>query len=200
MEDDDIELMFSKHNKGTVNMVKCVFDVGSVKRNAEMLSEIEKNDLRKFSSFYDKEECDDNDTHHCKEDYFTKVKQQTINNAEMYCGYLDKVDIKSKHKNTLCCGYCFTFISDEYDIIEHAMKNTMKGVYICNKSENTFKDYECKYNVNSLLNEYAFLNKTHFPYEQTSHEMFISLKCIKCALTLGIYDGISHKYILFNCI
>ena len=214
MEDDILERMFNKHNNNenseynsNNNIIKCKFDLESIKHNEEVIQHIEKKKLNKFCSFYDNEESFNENKEHNndKGDYFSKIKNETLLNSELYCGYLDKITnmnvnaVGKEKKSTLCCLYCFTFISNDYNVLVKELKNK-KSIYTCKKTVNTFKDYENKYSVCSLLKEFEFLNESLFPYEDTSQEMFISLKCVNCALILGVYDDMSNKQILFNCI
>ena len=214
MEDDSLERMFNKHNNNVHsecnynNIIKCRFDLESIKHNEEVIQSIEQNKLNKFCSFYDNEGItnDKERNDDTKGDYFAKIKNETLTNCELYCGYLDKITnmnvnaVGKEKKNTLCCLYCFTFVTNDYNVLVNSESKNKKSIYTCKKTVNTFKDFENKYSVCSLLKEFEFLNESFFPYEDTSQEMFISLKCINCALILGVYDDMSNKQILFNCI
>ena len=155
----------------------------------------------KKKSYY---EDNDQNTQTKKDDYFSSIQQDYINNSELYCGYLDNIDsIHLKHnkknpKTQISCSYCF-------EVISNNIEKQIKNIYICSKAENIFKDYLETLTLKEVIDIMEIKGDTikelfkEREVEEEKEIMFISIKCVNCSNTIGVFDTITNHKIFYNC-
>ena len=198
---DDIEATFSKHKNTQKNKVHCDFTKKTVETNTQLLERFEQNGYIKKKSYY---EDNDQNTQTKKDDYFSSIQQDYINNSELYCGYLDNIDsIHLKHnkknpKTQISCSYCF-------EVISNNIEKQIKNIYICSKAENIFKDYLETLTLKEVIDIMEIKGDTikelftEREVEEEKEIMFISIKCVNCSNTIGVFDTITNHKIFYNC-
>ena len=185
----------------TQNKVHCDFTKKTVETNTQLLERFEQNGYIKKKSYY---EDNDQNTQTKKDDYFSSIQQDYINNSELYCGYLDNIDsIHLKHnkknpKTQISCSYCF-------EVISNNIEKQIKNIYICSKAENIFKDYLETLTLKEVIDIMEIKGDTikelfkEREVEEEKEIMFISIKCVNCSNTIGVFDTITNHKIFYNC-
>lgn len=198
---DDIEAIFNKHKNTHGNKVHCDFTKKTVETNAQLIEHFEQNGYIKKKNYYEDNEQNQQTK---KEDYFSSIQKDYIDNSELYCGYLDNIDSihlkrsKKNPKTQISCSYCFEVISNN---IERQIKN----IYICSKAENIFKDYLETHTLKEVIDIMEIKGDTikelfkERNVEEEKEKMFISIKCVNCSNTIGVFDTITNDKIMYNC-
>lgn len=204
-EFEDIDEIFNKHRTNDNNnttIIQCSFTKEDHNRNNQLIDEYDKAGLIQKKNFYclEEQEMDNPIKPKAGNNFYESVVKNELENEYLYCGYLDNNKQNSNEDLIqVSCSYCFHVLT--INGIE-----TEKGVIMCKKINDVFKDYSEMYNIDevtSMVKEKAIKEKQLFnerELKEKTLKMFIGIKCIECSNLLGIKDSILDNYILFNCI
>lgn len=200
INNSELEEIFSRHkNKNEPAIKHYEFNQKTIDNNILLLNQFEKEGYINKQDYYDNESIETNK----KDDYFSSVHKDYMNNPELYCGYLDNLDKyhlqkkKLNPKTQISCIYCF-------EIISNSIIKKINNIYICDKTKNIFKDYLCTFTIDqisTLLNISNNIKEEIFPErEKEKEKMFIELKCENCSNVVGYYDMVTNIKIIYKCI